>query len=940
MPPYLSDGDPGSLTITLAGDPLLGGSAAASFGTVRVRNPRNVLAGQQLLTSAGREWVVRAGLTGWSRHRWFEVLYCSILEGEPSFETDGMMTFGLQAALRQLAPNLRVRRYVGIQTGVALYGTAATNGYVAAYDLTTFAVAGRFILSGTPSLDAGLLDRSSSITAEHFNLYLEAGIGKVVARSSVGGVGAAVLLRSPLGYADGQAHWALYGVDGARAAYLVVDGAVVARGVPAGLVDLPVAGLRVGRQVAGATLFDLRLYGSCPDPYGEVQSLMAQRSDLTESAIVFMGRCDDGAGGVITDYGANANRVTITGTLGVDYSWVPTDLGEAAQAGQVMPLTLGTASGVTAQRIDNNRERYRLTDGPDNSAANGQQIGAVLRQRGAVTNTVGAANGLTNGVYEFGAAASQPVTFERGPDTSIGSTFREFSYAGNVAEDLMLRWMGLTEFDYDPYSVDQLRALAPWETGLAYSAEVAGSQALLDALAWGGHTRLDAHGRVALGYLQPTITPGPYPGEACLEFCGNKGAGVALPIASPWGVPFTLCFWVKSLGQPTPSTLGGIYPDGFPAVLQTDTSAGFWAGISSLSGSQLLFATFNQSPPYTLSPPGTAPWAQWTFCMLVHRASGGTTYRELYAAVKGQPLALVASGSSPASSYHAATASMLLEIGGQVSTGKSIAGSVGHVQVYNSALTVAQGQALMFSHPTGPGGGLLSYAPLNEGSGPYVYDVISGARARIRGGRWAPKLKYDFRVTVPGADFKTKSARPAWDVRVPWGHNFTPLADGDLGIVTETERANQKRAIDRVAGSPDPAVLAAYLDAVVVGDQSSTPAPTAIPLSSALMVQGDARRAARNLRYRLGPKRVLGQMGGAPLSALSLSLLDEIWVYHPAFPWPSAGAAFRVVGITPSLSTLRTMLDLWGDRLEDAGQYLLADGGAPILADSGVPLST
>jgi hypothetical protein len=922
MPPLLFD--PGSLSIRLTED-LLFGQAEGSLGRVQLRNPRNILNFLMDRTLAGRRLTVRAGRANWRTHRWFEPIYSGLMEGEPTVEE--IVDVALQSPYRQLEQNLSARRYIGIPTCIALSGAGHQAVHVAAYNLTRFLISFRFIAGTVPvGVDVGLT-KSSSISADNFTLYIEAATAAVVGRASIGGNNHAIFLRSVSGtsYADGKVHLAALGVDADQLTYLVVDGEVVSQAVPPGLVDMPASALSFF-GFTGEKVFDVRLYGYCPDVQ-EVQSILAVRASGDDPGMVGMWPCDDGLGAVATDYSTTANPITFAGTVNINYTWAPTDMGEQDQVGAQFQIAAGAVYNGPALLIDNNRQRFRVSDG----ALLG---GLTVRTKGEV-NATWTDGG--DGVIAFPTLVSEPVTFDHGPEPLFG--FDSFNQFPTVLEGLMQARMGLTEESYDPIATKALGTLIPYHVSFLAEGEMARTQALEDLIGGqGGHYRLDRDGRIVPGMILPPVSPGPVADEAVLEFLGTQGRSRVV-----WNVPgkaalaagsFTIAFWVKSFAidrfvdqgdalLPFPSYqaiahnrdagVGGYYV-GFNR--RDQGSIGF--EVPSMTGGLLAF-----------SPTGTVPWGTWTF--VVGRYDLAASKFSIWAGLLGRKMVKVLEQTVTGVPSTAAGA---LELGGRFITSSalelgSLCGALSQYQVRTGALSDAGIQALQDAGgvPTFPDATVTFYAPLNDGTGPYALDVVSGTRGRVWGARWAPRMVLDFRRGLSKSKLKVKRLRPAWDAIVEWGRNYRPLDNADIAAtVTATEKAKLKR-LSRRHHSPAADVKRKYLDAREI---------TAV---SGLTELPDARQVSRNLRYRFDPARIQAALSEAPRAALALQTGDEIWVYHPRIRG-SQGAALRVVGLSPALRSLRTALDLWGDRLPFTQAGILVDEFNPLLTDDGDPIVT
>ncbi len=911
MPPLLLDA--GALTIRLAED-LLFGAAEQSLGRVQFLNARNQLSYLLDRTASGRKLTVRAGLAGWESHRWFEPIYTALVEGEPA--VDDTVDITLQAPDRMLEQNLAAGRYVGIPTCLALDGAGHEAPHVASYDLTRLLLSYRFAFDTTPAVDTGLT-KSTSLTADNFSLFVEAGTGAVVARASSGGVSSVVTLRSAAGinYADGSFHLAALGIDETSRAYLVVDGAIVAEMEPSGAVDTPTAAISLFGW-DGGRIFDIRLLAYCPAEE-EVQSLLAARPMGDDPGAVGLWLCDDGLGDEATDYSPTANNIALAGTVNVNYTWTATSAGEEEQAGSQIQIAAGAVFNAPALLIDRNRQRFRLSDGALPGVVTVRSKAEVI----ATWTDVG------DGVIEFPDVTSEPVTFDHG--ATVGADDNHLRLA-TVLEELMSERMGLDESTYDPIATRALNAILPHNVSFFTDQEMTQAQAMQTLLAGLAHYRQDRDGRLLPGVVLPPVSPGPVPGEAVLEFLGTEGRSRVSWATTTGDVPdgpFAIAFWVKTFARDRWTVLGD-ESEAFPsyAAIASNISpdaGGYYIGLYRAAAGSIGFRFPWLAGVYFVMPAGTIDWGVWTFCAC---RWDGITIR-LYAGKQGGQMVEVFRTLTTGTQFAAAQG---LDLGGrwtELSQG-SLWGSIAHYQVYNTAKSVGDLQAVMDAGSQDPADpDLLFYAPISEGAGRQAMDLVSASSGTIWGCRWAPRMVFDFRAGFSRAKVKAKRLRPAWDGIVEWLINYKPLQDADIAApVSAADAAARKRA-SRRDHAPSSTVRAAYRDAREVN------------VTTALVDREAARQTARDIRFRFDPGRIQAALADAPRAALALQPGDEIWIYYPRIG-SSQGAAVRVVGITPSLRTLRTALDLWGDRLPLSEAAILVGEMSALATDDGDLLTT
>lgn len=922
MPPLLTD--PGTLSLRLAED-LLFGAAQSNLGQATLRNPRNLLSYFLDLTFAGRRVIVRAGLAGWKRHRWFEPLFTALSDGEPTVGPQAasggspdsssaeQVLFSFQDPNTLLEPMLTVRKYIGIPTAAQIYTGTPAAPHLAAYDLQRFLISFRFRFSAPPAVDTGI-SKSTALGANNFTLVIEAGTGRAVGHASIGGLAYAIRLQGIGSLCNGVIRQVALAVDTTQAAFLMIDGEVADRITPPGVVDLPGADLQI-IGFAGQQIFDIRLLGYCPEE-SEAQTMLAVRAAGDDPAMVGLWPLDDGLGNLGTDY-ALSNPISFPGTINVDFAWVPTDMGEEKQSGTPMQIAQGAVFNAPALLIDTNRSRFRLNDGP--------LPGLIVRSKGAV---IGTWTDQGDGVIQFPTVVSEPVTFDVVPG-ALGAGASSL-WLSQVELALLQQRMAMTEADYDPLSPGL--ALNPLNAAYFTDTEASRADALTSLVSGSaGHIRFDRDGRLVIDAVLPPISPGPIPGQAVLELLGTSGrsratfsgaARGALPAASG----FTVAFWCKSFATDR-YTVTGDALNPFPSsqAIATNLSdltfggyyIGFHRAIQGAIGFKFPATSF-------VSPAGAVSWGIWTMGVGRYDPVAGKfsiwTGKLNGVAVKVYETAV---GFNPATAFAVGP----LSLGGSLKDAASLIGSVAHFQVYSSALTDNGIQSLMSTiAPTDPS--LTFYAPLNEGAGDVVHDIVSGAKGYIWGGRWAPKLIFDFRQGLSRSSLAIKRLRPAWDAIVTWGKNQHPLAEADLaGTVSALDRSLLKQTARR-AHSPAGRVRSDFLGA------------RDIPLDSPLMVQADARQVARNVRYRFDPSRAQAAILDAPRPSIGLINGDEVWIFHPRIRG-TGGAAVRCVGLSPTYATLRSTLDLWGSRITapetaimtNSYRKLITEAGEVIVAD-------
>ena len=915
--------DPGNLAQTLTADLAFSGPGEVSLGSLAFRNPMIELGGrlQRFVdflprrTLAGRPWTIRAGLRSWTRHRWFETVYTGVLAGEP--ESGDLVTCAFAEPYRQLQESLRVGRNVGIETCLTASGAGTQAPVNAAYDLTSFLVVWRFRYPfGLPATDAGVY-KGTGWTAENFALLLQGGhTGKVQARASCGGVATAINFVTPDIVVDKDFHVAAFGVDGINTAYLLVDGMLIGKMKPPALVDMPSVGVHLCVNNLGHSFCDVRIYNFCP-AIEDARAITAARAAADDPGVVSMWRCDDAAGGVVTDYGPLANHVTLTGTINVNYFWDPSYLGQESAAGTPQPLAYGSEFNAPAPRADDARPIYRMAD-VDQSG-----VSSVIKARGAILTAGTDFTVNDNGTVTMTGAQSEPVTYDIDPGQAGANL-------GAILEDALTKRAGFDGSSLDPDACKVVGQVLPFDCAFYSSSELSGAE-FLDRLLRpaGGHYRLDRGGRLLPGVLLPPITPGPYAGEPALEFTGLDRSRVLFDgdYGGGFSGSFTFVWWVLTYStesrpemdtDPTPhrqtiALKGDGSTDGYHVSLYQPMQGAFRVSLPGLSSATLV------------TSPGAVEWGVWTLgACRYDQAAGALT---LLSRPKGGALVTRAAASGVTGSVNLGAGA--LQLGGAIGYG-SVNGSVQRFQVWDSALSDAAIEALAVEAPAGTEAGLLFYPLITEGKGTAVTDLVSGDQGQVHGSRWAPRAIFDFRKSLTKSTLTTKRLRPAWDAKVHYAVNQSPLTDADIAdlLVTAAQRSALKRP-DKTATAPAPEILEAYRDAVELGADQ--------PLVTVLMNPSHAAKLARMLRYRLDPKRLMVRIDDAPRMALPLGLTDEVWAYHPDLP--EEGAALRVAGFTPDLARVRFAIDGWGHPLDPVSGTRLVDeaGNVGLVDDSGSP---
>ncbi len=811
---------------------------------------------------AGRSLVLRAGAQGATAHRELEFVVAGRIAEEPTVEPT-------EASVRvepsvDLARPLDVRRYDGIPTGMSHistgnYRTLASS--ISAYDglvSYTLMIKARVDLSSLDGTGCWLMRRyvgGGTDAAWLFTVYQSGSMSLTVGDGVTSDV---VNIAKPADFPDDEMVPWVVSVAADRRYYVMVNGRVVSEGTLAVFFAGTGGSVEVNRNTGGLH-FDHRIYDHYMEP-DEARAESSSLPDAADPALVLWWKFDDGSGTTVTDYSSNSNHGTQNGTEGVDFDWLPTDLGDAELLGQIMPYGHGARYNARAHRIDDTRERYRVGDGGDAADAKVRSRGYELA--GSAWTDEG------DGVIEMAAATDDPVTVEFAPSSA--------RYA-DVLEEVVTERAGVV---LDDLALQELDRSVVGEAGWSSDREVSTSQFLQDYLGGAGSFWTESpDGLLAPGLLRPPIGRGPY-GEPALEFLGTSDSQIRVNVRStPEDVDTIVC-WVKCHAPwrgvnrdtkvSTVPEFGCVFVAIGDFVLGTDNrgDGSLMIGIDGVAQS---------GGDDWLSVPGIIDYDAWLMVAMTYDGS----VRRLYVAREGDSaVTLVAAESSLIGTD---TAQGLFSIGGNEDGTAPMLGSIQHVAIDTGVWSETMLNDFL-DEPGSQTGTTDYYFPLTEGEGPTVAGDALGntVSAALRGQVWTPARTLDF-TRYPG-EMRIEGLRrllPAWRSSALFGRNESVLSDADIAAsVTGLERVRLReegqwiraRDRDRLIDYPG-----------AVDTQSRSP----------MRHSAGGLRVARQGLERMGPENeVLSIRAGR--RAEGLRLCDEIEVIAGRFGL-DGGKVYRVV---------------------------------------------
>lgn len=917
MPQYLSNVGP--LAQGLSEDVLFSGLSTNDPGTIVLFQPLpdvDKLSQLNDYTFIGYQCRITIGLASSTLYTDFVRYRTVTIAAEPDVilanvnSVGGIQaTFKLQSVLgKMLEEDLIVNHYVGIPHCIQALTTTfvATAPYISAYALSSFTISFKFKGTIAPSVARNLFTRVQASPLQiNFAVQITT-TGTIQLVVTIAGV-STTLQSSTVSILDDIWHTITWGLLDKTSSYLMIDENVINTVVPSDTIDTPTSGdIWLGRFQLGKYL-DCRLYNTYIPP-DEARSIMAIRSGGDDSGVAGLWRFDDNAGGVANDYSTNANDAVLTGTINVNYSWQPTDLGEPELAGRPYLIVIGEVLNVMAQLIDSVRNRFSYNDGGTSPGTDSGLAVLTVRSQGTVLNGVGGADytyltgASADGVIAMTAAEAEPITFDH---LSTG-TSEEVMYPAQVANNLLTTRTRLTSSNIDGVQVGALNILCPWLSGYFANTDTNAQAALQSIL---GHSGLnyyeDSMGLFVPDFLLPPMGYGPY-NEPILDLRGKPDNYVYWPEDVDAAGSITLATWFKTsqLDQTT-YNLGGAEPNSGSFFLISKGSAGanyalYYQSVGVNSG-RFAFAV---GGTILYSPPGLVIEAnKWYFISSVFDYEPGNSTLIFYAAEFGSSLVLA---SSVTTSANPVTDDLQIRIG---ASNHYCWGAVQHVQIWGVAKTLSQLQALMNTPPIGNETSLLFYAPINEGMGNPL-NAVTGSSGIINGTpQWAPKLLVNLNDTPSVRLIEFHHLKPVYDAKVQYAHNRHPMTDSDIDTgITGDSRIALKREW-KTALFNNPTIRSRFKDA------------RKIVLNSSITDRESAQHLLRALADRFGTDQYIGVLeftndpeGSLNISrqACGLKLMDEIGIIGAIPSQISVARSFRGVSVNHNPITLSTTIGFTG----------------------------
>lgn len=937
MPGVLRDARPASETLNA--DVVFSGRSASAPPEVTFDNRDRVFDDSR--TYAGRMLTLYCGeafdpATGEPRdHRWHVAVSTGVIDGEPELKSrEGTAVFGLLSrsappkgegergrgrGIERSSEPMDVRRFVGIPT--LLLGGIATIPANARMQIKSFTVFHRYLIDNAPGSTQRISGIESSSTARQWRADIGTD-GRIRVTASVGGVADVVDLTTPLSVV-GDFGWYAISIDAERNEALLLTERDEIYQTLGGVVATPASALMAGYG-AGHYQLDLRFYDLALTA-AEIRALADSRDD-TSPSLSGSWRFDDNTGNTVTDY-VNANNGTIAGTVNVNFFWMSSDLGEPEQAGRYMPMSEGHLFNGLAVICNDGLKRWRWNDRLtplEPVTSNPEFKVAAVRVRGvpvALTTDYTLPTTPAGAVIQFSGGGDEPVNF----DTGFAATPTAGGLLPGLLCSMAVRRSGLTpDVDLDSQAWDAMRALYAWPAGY-YSEGQAESwaQVASDALAGvGAHLRDDRFGRIFPWALHQTINPGPYGMAPHLEFLGSPGGGVRfhdLPALTA-NTPVTIVMWVRPhsvLGDPV--AVAGTQPrwQEFLSTFDSANTAGLACGIHAGRDGAAIFshsgvtsqqgdAEWPIGSPHSQTRAGKLrpdEWAVVAFKLTNFNGAAapfGNYQSTIYGAQKGASAVVELSSLT----VHGTRAA-----GGGIRIGSCFAGSISHVVIYDADLSAAALTPILSAPPSTTNA--IFYAALNEGSGRYVLDQISGRYGAVTGAQWCPQIVLDPAAGSVGVSESSRTPLPAWRAGATYAANQSPLSESDIatGVTNRGERA-RLRDDSMLAELSDQAIREGYRQS-----RNFDLAPPVLARKYALEVARAVRaRFAVGLRGVLSSFQGATKESGADMRLLGLPLCSEIWLKDAA-NGDTSYRPYRVVSKEPpGLSGESSSAQLWFGR--------------------------
>lgn len=908
--PYLLSGSIGPLVQSLTEDTLFADHAKLEPGTLRVVQPTPTPSTDRLsdlrnYSFSGRQVRIKVGYEG-DDYANFQLYRTIICEQNPNvvLTDDGLeASWKLASPLsRMLAEHLSLPRYLGIPHCLKLLTSTGSVSIpkVAAHDASRFVASIVFRMASNPAAPRLLFGKILSVSDSHFRLRVGT-TGLIDVISSSGGV-TDINHTTPAGisYADGQFHKVAFARDNDQYAYLKIDDKVILTFTPTGNTDLSNTTLVIGSSGGGDDIevLSARLYGRYipPEELDGILALPAQSGDID---LVGSWPFTDNGGAAVNDEGSGNSDGVINGTINVDYSWGPSDLGEPELAGRPYPFAIGDLFNARAHLIDSVRERYRLSSEDPNITGT---VAVTVRSQGTQLTGGGTDYTLSDSdrLVQMTAQEGEPVTFDYRQSSVPAAAF-----PAQLAHDALVARTRITDSMISSrYSA--MSVLAPWKVGYYTDQEITAAQLLKSLLGDAGMYYTDSPaGELYMDMLLPSVGYGPF-NEPAFDFNGGIGAEVYFDSVGTVAAAgsLTLCGWIK-----TPMVDGGaVGGTGSIALVAHPNSLGMGAGEYALwfqnrSGqyTQLRFAIDGNG---TLDSP-TNPLLPFTWYFVAGVFNDTANTMTLYLAPKGGQLVQIAT--QAAASVRGTLAGSMF-VGSRLSDDAAGWGALQHSQVYSVAKSLSDLRSIM-ADPTSSPTGLERYIPMTEGIDLPI-ETVGDVEGQVQGlasftHRWAPKLEVnlntnpeititDLRRVTPAAKLTVKFAR---------NHLVMPSSDIDTGVSQST-----RLSLMREGKSAD------YNDSRRASRHRTF---RRVIYDSPLSEQAGAYRLLRTAAYLFGPGYVGGRLNfpaGSPLSrrALGLSIGEELGIIVDIPRFIYGKRSLRVAAVAPSPLSLSTVVSVYG----------------------------
>lgn len=892
--PFLSGVGP--LSQSLSEDSQFGGLAESSAGSISIQqdNPDNDRLSSLLdYTFAGYTAVIKLGKLLADPYEDYYTYRTFTIEQDPDFsftETGIKLTFPLSSVLDKLSSiQLGLKRNVGIPHCLRIQTTSGivTIPRISAYDVSRYTVSIKFAAAAVPSSIFTLSRKYISTSNCHWwiRILITGGtLGWVQVLSSSGGV-LDIALSAPTNYCDGQFHTVVFSRDSNVVSYLMIDGVVIETYNPVGMPDLTASDIQT---LAGSgedvSILDHRFMDRYVPPT-EAMSLFSVRTEGTETGCQGLWRFDDNGGGTGNDYSANNNDAVISGVLNTDYSWQASYLGDPEVVGRPYPYVLGMPFNALATLIDNSREIYRV--GSSNPETNNRTVS--LKTRGITLTQTTDYTDNADGTFTMVAPEDDPVTFD--VTQSVLSTVYTLPNAISLVSSGFI--------SVNSAQITSLISLMPWLVGYFSDADPTIQSILSELISAGAFYREDQLGQLYPDFLTSPLGLGPF-NEPVLDFMGRQSPIAFGDIGDVNNSRTVTCWFKTSAIDQTPNAFASAR---HILIRKSDSYSLEYINSGPNAGKLYGYADF---PPIfeIYSPVGLIQPDTWNFVAMVFDNTAHTA--NLYWSVQGGTLVSVASLSGIGMPINSNAAPL--------NTGFGVHGGVQHANVWNSAKTLPQLQAIMASPPIGNESGLVVCLSMNEGTGSFITEKVTGNTAAFTtsGGlpnqRWAPALTVDLNYTPSVKISNFKFLQPAWKILIQYAKNWRPMSDADIS--SSVSQANRLAMRSQWKEIP-------FEDLEL---RSRYPKAREVKLDTALIDQDDAEKLMKMMQTRFGERIAIAVLEFPPGELISrkacgLTIGEEIRLVSPIPEQLFTGVNMKVVAVAPDPINLSCRVIVWGEVL-------------------------